>query len=198
MGKKWLVLVILAAAAAAAWWYFARGADQGARGASGLPAIRVKESSLTPAGKEELARVRKKVRELKKADTARKFDDSLEIESSLRKLGDYESSAEWSLKRVEWLEELSPEERRATKYGKRDYTVVAATCYEQACQCYCLRGETDKAIELLGRFLKSYPKDSMGWRLARRNYETLTGNPDSYLARAAKFKGNPRYVKSAP
>jgi tetratricopeptide (TPR) repeat protein len=196
MSKKWLVLVIIAAAAVGAWWYLSERGD-GAGGAAGLPAIRVKESSLTQAGKDELARVREMVRALAKADTARRFDDSLMIQSSLRKLGDYESSAEWSLKRVEWLEALSPQQQ-AARYGKRDPTVLASTAYQQAAQCYCLRGDTRRATALLETFLKKYPSDSMGWSLVNRTYSTLKQNPDAFRAIAEKAQADPRYVKNVP
>lgn len=194
MGKKWLALVVIVAAAVGAWWYFSESGD-GTAGASGLPAIRVKESSLTQAGKDELARVREMVRALAKADTARRFDDSLMIQSSLRKLGDYESAAEWSLKRVEWLEALPPQQR-AARYGRRDPTVLASTDYQQACQCYCLRGETGRAAAVLEEYLRKYPRDSMGWDLVNRTYSMLRQSPDAYRAIVEKARADPKYVKN--
>ena len=198
MFKKVLIIVIIIGAAA--FWYFGYGPGKSTGGTadnSNLPPIRVDESSLTKAGQDKLAEVKKSVRRLQRSRnrTWRELKQAEKIATTLRKLGDYRAAAEWNEMVIEWYEALTPEELDRGKKHDSDFENTVFGGYSNASICHFLLGDRKRGRELMEAYLKKYPDNGLGREAMKWNYYTLRTNPDSFLEFCRGVGARPEYVK---
>jgi len=198
MFKKVLIIVIIIGAAA--FWYFGYGPGKSTGGTmdnSNLPPIRVDETSLTKAGQEKLAEVKKSVSRLRRSRkrTWRELKQAEEIAGTLLKLGDFRSSAEWNEIVIEWYEALTPEELDRGKKHDSDFENIAFGGYSNASICYFLLGNREHALELMRAYLKKHTTSEFGSEAMKSNYYSARKNPGVFLEFCKGVGARPEYVK---
>jgi hypothetical protein len=118
----------------------------------------------------------------------------------LHKLGDYEGAIQWHLKLAEWYDDLSPNQRKATKKGKEggaDYTFDIAFHHLTAAYCCFVVGEDARGIKAFEAFFRKYPRDCDGVLVLQYGYVDARERPEHLREFALeRYSVDPKYVKN--